>query len=35
MKYLKPTIGDSSTTQFVDYNFDELNFPILGERNQS
>jgi hypothetical protein len=30
IKYLEPLIGDVFTTRFVDYQFDEIIFPILG-----
>ena len=33
IRYLKPTTGDLFTTCFVNCQFDESTFPILGEDN--
>ena len=32
IRYLEPLKGDVFTARFMDYHFDETNFPPLGER---
>ena len=34
IKYLEPSMGDIFTARFVDYHFDESNFPTIGGENK-